>query len=319
MGNINEKKLGKGRSSMRNQKYIDPNKPRCLVTGYKGYIGSRLYEALKTLGHDTIGIDLKDGHDINKDLNGGTTGEAFHPMYYKFKPEYIFHLACIPRVAYSVEHPVETTQNNVLATTNVLNFARKVGAKRVIYSGSSSVIGDGTGPTSPYGFQKLVSELECRLYSKLYGLDTVSLRYFNVYSSDQEVTGPYATAIANWMEYIRTNKNPFITGDGEQRRDMLHVSDAVSANIFAMGYKERFNGKHFDVGTGKNISLNEAKKIASGHFPSVKFDYVEERKGDVFLTRADTKPLEELGWKVKVTIDSGLNKCFETLLNDLRG
>lgn len=314
---MNDKKLGQGRAAMRNQKYVDPNKPRCLVTGHKGYIGSRLYDTLKVLGYDTLGIDIKDGHDINSDLNGGTTGDAFHPLYFNFKPEYIFHLACIPRVAYSVEHPVETTQNNVLATTNVLNFARKVGAKRVIYSGSSSVIGDGTGPTSPYGFQKLVSELECKLYSKLYGVDTVSLRYFNVYSSDQKVTGPYATAIANWMEYIRQNKNPFITGDGGQRRDMLHVSDAVSANIFAMGHKERFNGKHYDVGTGQNISLNEARKIAEGYFSDVKFDYVEERQGDVLLTKADTEPLKELGWQVQTKIDSGLKNCFKKLLSEL--
>ena len=171
---------------------------------------------------------MKDGHDINKDLNGGLNGKSFHPLYLKFKPEYIFHLACIPRVAYSVENPVETMQNNVLATTNVLNFARKVGAKRVIYSSSSSVIGDGTGPNSPYGLQKLISEMECRLYSKLYGLDTVSLRYFNVYSPDQEAAGPYATAISNWMRHIREDKKPFITGDGEQRRDMLNVHDALA-------------------------------------------------------------------------------------------
>jgi UDP-glucose 4-epimerase len=314
MENIDEqKKQGAGRAAMRNQKYADPNKPRCLVTGHKGYIGSRLFDKLKSSGYDTIGIDLKEGHDINSDLNGGLSGVAFHPLYYNFKPEYIFHLACIPRVAYSVEKPVETTKNNVLATTNVLNFARKVGAKRVIYSGSSSVVGDGEGPTSPYGFQKLVSELECKLYSKLYGLDTVSLRYFNVYSKDQEVDGPYATAIANWMHYIRESKTPFITGDGKQRRDMLHVSDAVSANIFAMGHKARFDGQNFDVGTGRNISLNEVKEIVQKHFPNVEFKHIEERKGDVMLTKARTAPLRKLGWKTKVSIKKGINECFANL------
>ena len=99
--------------------------------------------------------------------------------------------------------------------------------------------------------------MECKLYSNLYGLDTVSLRYFNVYSPDQEADGPYATAIANWMQYIRNKKNPFITGNGKQRRDMAHLSDVVSANIFAMEHEKRFDGKNFDVGTGSNISLNE--------------------------------------------------------------
>ena len=93
---------------------------RCLVTGHKGYIGSRLYKKLQDLGHEVKGIDLVEGHDINVDLR-----EKFHPDYYTFKPEYIFHLACIPRVAYSVENPVKTMENNVLCTTNVLNFAKK--------------------------------------------------------------------------------------------------------------------------------------------------------------------------------------------------
>ena len=112
----------------------------------------------------------------------------------------------------------------------------------------------GDGPNSPYGLQKLVSEWECKLYSELYGLDTVSLRYFNVYSPCQKTGGAYGTAIANWMQYIRDVKDPYITGDGEQRRDMVHVQDVVSANLFAMNYEENFNGRHYDVGTGQNIS-----------------------------------------------------------------
>ncbi len=105
---------------------------RCLVTGHKGYIGSHLYKALKDSGHEVLGIDLQEGRDINKDLHQGVNGKSFHPHYFNFKPEYIFHMACIPRVLYSVENPLETTENNILSTTNVLNFARAVGAKRVI-------------------------------------------------------------------------------------------------------------------------------------------------------------------------------------------
>tara|TARA_Y100000114_G_C11763350_1_gene331275 strand:- start:1616 stop:2479 length:864 start_codon:yes stop_codon:yes gene_type:complete len=281
---------------------------KCLVTGHKGYIGSHLYKKLKDLGHEVMGIDLVEDHNILNDLR-----EKFHPAYFNFKPEYIFHLACFPRVAYSVENPILTMENNVLAASNVLNFAKHMGAKRVIYSSSSSVVGNGSGPASPYALQKLVSEMECKLYADLYGVDTVSLRYFNVYSEDQKADGPYATAIASWMKTIRENKTPYITGDGEQRRDMVHVSDVVSANIFAMEYTQDFCGQNFDVGTGSNISLNEIKQIIQNHFPDLKFDYVENRKGDVMLTKADIGPLRDLGWKAKVGIQAGINNCFEEL------
>ena len=273
---------------------------RCLVTGHKGYIGSRLFKKLEQLGHEAKGIDLVDGEDI---LDGMDHLEDF-------KPDYIFNLACIPRVAYSVENPVHTMRNNVLLTSIVLDYAKRNNVKRVIYSGSSSVVGNGDGPTSPYALQKLTSELETKLYSQLYGLDTVTLRYFNVYSEDQEVTGPYATAVANWMHYIKNNKNPYITGDGEQRRDMLYVHDAVSANIFAMNYKESFNGRQFDVGTGDNISLNEMKEIVNEYHPNVTFDYIDPRPGDVLLTKAKTDSLKQLGWQVEMTIKNGIKHCF---------
>ena len=286
---------------------------RCLVTGHEGYIGSSLCKKLIELGHDVMGIDLKSNKDILEYLK-----EPFDEKYYMFKPEYVFHLACVPRVAYSVEKPVETTENNVLCTTYVLNFARKVGAKRVIYSGSSSVVGNGDGPTSPYGLQKLISEMECSLYSKLYGLDTVSLRYFNVYSPHQKAEGPYATAIANFMQFIRDGKNPFITGDGEQRRDMANLKDVVSANVFAMEYDGRFNGANFDVGTGSNLSLNEIKNIVLDYFPDVNFDYVEERKGDVLLTKANLAPLNKLGWSSKIKVTDGVSECFEKLKEELK-
>jgi len=288
---------------------------KCLVTGHKGYIGSHLFAALQELGHEVMGIDLKEKHpkDILEYLKEDKG--RFHPTYWHFRPEYIFHLACIPRVAYSVEEPVKTMTNNVLATTTVLNFARKVGAKRVVYAGSSSVNGNGDGPTSPYGLQKLISEMECKLYSELYDLDTVTLRYFNVYSPDQKASGPYATAVANFMQYIREGKIPFITGDGAQRRDMANVKDVISANIFAMKYEKKFNGEYYDIGTGDNISLNEIKDIVLKYFPNLKFDYIQERLGDVLETKADIKKIKEIGWKPSITIKKGINECY----NRLRG
>ena len=292
---------------------------KCLITGHKGYIGSELYKQLANQGHEVRGIDLMEDYpkDILQCLKEDDDG-SFHPWYWNYQPEYIFHLACIPRVAYSVEEPAKTMKNNVLATTYVLNFARKVGAKRVIYSGSSSVVGNGDGPTNPYGLQKLISEMECKLYSELYGVDTVTLRYFNVYSSCQKASGPYATAVANWMQYIRDNKNPFITGDGSQSRDMANLEDVVLANIFAMNYEKKFNGSYYDVGTGDNISLNEMKEIVLKYFPHIIFDYVEERKGDVHTTKADISPLLKLGWSPRNNIHEGINECFSKLKKELK-
>ena len=291
---------------------------RCLVTGHKGYIGSRLFERLQELGHDVRGVDLQEQYpkNIMDFLNQDHTAN-FHPAYWNFKPEYIFHLAAIPRVAYSVEHPVETTKNNVIAGSTVLNFARKVGAKRLIYAGSSSVVGNGDGPASPYALQKLYTEMECKMYSQLYGLDTVTLRYFNVYSPDQQAKTAYATAVANWMQHIRDDKFPFITGDGEQRRDMANREDVVSANIFAMEHDRDFYGQHFDVGTGDNISLNEMKEIVLQHLPETVFKYVAEREGDVRYTKADIQPLLDLGWKPEYTIEKGINECFRRLKNEI--
>jgi UDP-glucose 4-epimerase len=286
---------------------------RCLVTGADGYIGSHLVRELEKRGHQVVGIDYK--NDAEQDLMHCLDS---NPHYSSFKPEVIFHLACIPRVAYSVENPALTMENNVLSTTKVLDFARKVGAKRVVYSGSSSVVGNGDGPTSPYGLQKLISEMECKLYSELYGLDTVTLRYFNVYSPDQKAEGAYATAVSNFMQHIRDGKNPFITGTGEQRRDMAHVSDVVSANIFAMNYKEDFNGKYFDIGTGDNISLNQISEVVKKHFPKVEFSYVETRKGDIMFTKADINPIMEIGWEPMMKIKKGVEECFIELKKGIK-
>lgn len=292
---------------------------RCLITGHKGYIGSHLFKELKNLGHEVIGIDLKEQGDINTILNILEKKHEKYDYYLNFKPDFIFHMACLPRVSYSVENPVLTTKNNILATTNILNFAKEVKAKRVIFSSSSSVIGDGKGPNSPYALQKLYSEMECKLWSKLYSLDTISLRYFNVYSEDQKAEDSYATAIANWMHHIRNNLTPFLEGSGEQRRDLVHVNDVVSANVFAMNYKNNFGGSNFDVGTGKNISFSEIVEIVRNTFPQVDFEKRPARKGDVLFTKADTTLLKNLGWEAKITIEDGIKNCFLELKKELKG
>lgn len=285
---------------------------RCLVTGHKGYIGSGIYNELKRQGHEVMGIDLKDGDNI---LDWKYANISM--KWEKFKPEYIFHLAAFPRVAYSVEHPVEVIENNVLSSLYVLELARAVGTKRVIYSSSSSVVGNGDGPENPYGASKYMPESMHGVWSKLYGVDTVCLRYFNVYSPDQQADGPYATAVANWMQFIRDGKTPFITGDGEQRRDMAHKMDIVSANLFCMEYPTAFGGQWFDVGTSDNISLNEMKQLVKEHFANIDFKYVAPRDGEVLCTKADIGPLKKLGWSPCHDIKEGVSECFRLLKEEV--
>jgi UDP-glucose 4-epimerase len=265
-----------------------------LVTGHKGFIGSQIFDALPR--HETIGIDLKEGEDILEQLPD-------------IQVDTVFHLAAQPRVEYSVEHPSRTLKHNVLGTSKVLEWAHRHGAKRVVFSSSSAIYGNGTGPTSPYGLHKLMNELECKLYSELYGLDTVCLRYYNVYSEEQSFTGAYSTVISAWMEMLRTNQPLRIDGDGEQTRDYIHVDDIVAANMFCANRESDFQGACYDVGSGQSISLNKIKAFVEDRY-SVDWQYAQERVGDVRHTSANVRPLRALGWEAKISIEDGLEKCF---------
>ena len=286
---------------------------RALVTGYKGYIGGNLTKELNNRDIPWIGIDLKDG-DASDDLCNGVPSWAS-----AFEPDIVFHLAAIPRVAYSVKNPLHVMRNNVVSTSAVLDFARKKNIP-VVYSSSSSVVGNGDGPASPYALSKYVGELEALLYYELYGLKTVALRYFNVYSYDQVADSEYATVVCNWKRYISNpGLIPFITGTGEQRRDMTHVDDIVSANIFCAESinKDDLWGNWYDVGSGDNISLNELKDIVLQYFPNQEFEYVAERVGDVMYTEADLDKFKAHGWESEVPLREGLNNIYKKLKEDL--
>ena len=284
---------------------------KTLVTGHMGYIGKHLVRGLRKRGHEIEGIDLKAGDDLC---------EGIPERMGEYSPEVIFHLAAIPRVAYSVENPLHVMKNNIVSTSVVLDYARKNNIP-VIYSSSSSVVGNGDGPASPYALSKQVGEVESLMYNKLYGLKTVALRYFNVYSYDQVADSAYATVVCNWKKHIEADDlTPFITGDGNQRRDMTHVSDIVSANIFCAENitKDELWGEWYDVGSGENISLNELKEIVLQYFPEQPFEYIEERKGDVMLTRADLSKFKQHGWESKVSLREGLNDVYSRLSRELK-
>jgi len=275
---------------------------KALVTGHEGYIGKHLYKELVKSKHNVKGIDLKEGEDILHCL----PEENF---------DYVFHFAALPRVEYSVENPSYTFKQNAYATSVLLEWAKNHGVKRVIFSSSSAVTGDGNGPKSPYGLHKLISELECKLYSDLYGLDTVCLRYFNVFSEDQEHGGAYSTVICAWMEMLRQKKPLRFDGDGKQTRDYIHVKDIIDINIFCMNHKDRFNGAHFDVGTGISLSLNNIKeKVEKHHAPT--WDCASQRKGDVKHTLAEINNLKNIGWCSKINSLEEIENCFKGVKND---
>jgi nucleoside-diphosphate-sugar epimerase len=272
---------------------------KILVTGHRGYIGSHVYAELSDMGHDVFGIDLKEGNDLSHCL----PSEEF---------DYVFHLAALPRVEYSVENPYYTAKQNVLATSKILEWSKNHGVKAVIFSSSSAVYGEGDGPKSPYGLHKLMSEMECDLYSELYGLKCVCLRYFNAYSEDQEYGGSYSTVVAAWMQMIRDGKSLRIDGDGEQSRDFIHVSDIVSANIWCMENIEKIDKLWYDVGYGETCSLNDIKKIVD-EFNDVEWTKAPERSGDVKHTKIGDQRLQATGWSPQISIDDGLSMCFKNL------
>ena len=265
----------------------------CLITGHKGYIGSRLFSALSPL--NPYGIDLKDGEDILEQLPDVSV-------------DVVFHTAALPRVGYSVDHPSYTLKHNVLGTSRLLEWA-STHAKRVVFSSSAAAKGDGLGPTSPYGLHKLMSEMECKLYAEIYGLDTVSLRYYNVYSEDQQFGGPYSTVLSAWMEMLRRKLPLRVDGDGEQIRDFVHVDDVVRANIFCAFYEESFDGRTLDIGTGEHLSLNEIRGLID-QMHDTRWTFADPRAGDIRTSRADIKPLTNLGWCAKIDIRKGIERCF---------
>ena len=252
---------------------------KCLVTGGAGFIGSNLVDELINLDHEVVVIDnLSTGkkeyvnprcefHNIDiRDLG------KIKPLFDRV--DYVFHVAAFPRVQPSIENPVMANDINLNGTLNVLVAARDAGVKKVIYSASSSAYGMQTKmplcedmlpqPLSPYGLQKYVGELYCSLFSKIYKLSTVSLRYFNVYGKRQALEGAYCLVMGIFVKQRLAGKPMTIVGDGEQRRDFTSVVDVVRANILSAENEKVGEGEVINIGRGKNYSVNELAKMIGG-------------------------------------------------------
>lgn len=291
---------------------------KILVTGGAGFIGSNAVDALLEKGHEVHVID---------NLSGGKQ-ENINPkaVFHKadicnleeIKPlfvgvDYVFHFAAMPRVQYSIEHPLETNEINIGGTQNVLIAAHEAGVKKVVYSASSSAYGEQDTmplvetmlpkPVSPYGLQKYVGEHMCRIWSRVYGLPTVCLRYFNVYGPRQSEEGAYALVIARFLKQKREGQKMTITGDGLQTRDFTHVRDVVRANILAMESDKVGNGEVINIGAGNNKSVLEIAKLIGGEY-----EFIPARIEPRNTLADNTLARELLGWIPQENFEQGVEE-----------
>lgn len=293
-----------------------------LVTGGAGFIGSHLCEALLKEGHN---VRILDNFSTGKEENVPAGAEVFRADFRnleEIRPAFagidgVFHCGALPRVPYSVEHPVETSEINIMGTLNVMMAARDAKVKRLIYSASSSAYGDQKimpttpdmmpNPMNPYGLQKYVGELWAKQFASLYGLETASLRYFNVYGPRMANEGAYVTVIAIFMRQRKAGEPLTIDGDGEQRRDFTHVKDVVRANMMAMQSPNVGHGEVMNVGAGDNHTVNEVANIIGG--PA---EHRKPRLGDPRETLADISLTKQLiGWEPQIKFDEGLRALLK--------
>src|SRR6266446_6796367 len=303
-----------------------------LITGVAGFIGSALARALLDRGEQVRGLDnFSTGHRENIStiasrldfregdlLDLGALHQACRGV------DYVLHQAAIPSVPRSVKDPLESNQANLNGTLNVLMAARDAKVKRVVYAASSSAYGDTPtlpkheamipNPISPYAVAKLASELYMVSFYRCYGLETVCLRYFNIFGPRQDPSSEYSGVLAKFSMQMLRGEQPTIFGDGETSRDFTYIDNAVSANLLACSAPAaECAGRVFNCATGRRITLNQtfdALKELTGYKGSVK--YGPERSGDIKHSLADIAQAQKhLGYKVLVNFEDGLRRTVE--------
>lgn len=310
-----------------------------LVTGGAGFIGSHIVARLVQLGGRVRVIDdLSTGHRTNLDDVDGdldfihasiTNASALRAALCDV--EVVFHEAAIPSVPRSVENPRETHEACVNGTFSVLQAAREAGVRRVIYAASSSAYGDQPtlpkseemrpDPLSPYAAAKLVGEYYCQVFTRSYGLETVSLRYFNVFGPRQDPSSPYSGVISRFIKALMSDELPIIYGDGEQTRDFTFVSNAVDANILAAESPNAV-GEIINVATGEQTTIMDLlqilKKITGKS--DVQAEHDKSRIGDVRHSVADVRKASELlGYRPQIGLEEGLRLTIEWWVKKFRG
>ena len=302
-----------------------------LITGIAGFIGSTLARAVLAQGDEVRGIDnLSTGNreniaeilpriDMRENdlLDAAAVAEACRGV------DYVLHQAAIPSVPRSVKDPLESNRANVDATVNLLVAARDAKVKRVVYAASSSAYGDAPSlpkredmvpnPLSPYAVAKLAGEYYMASFWRCYGLETVSLRYFNIFGPRQDPSSPYSGVLARFITLMLQGKQPVIFGDGLQSRDFTYVDNVVSANLLACTVPaEHVAGRAFNIATGTRIDLNGTFRVLkklTGFAGEVAYE--GERAGDVKHSLADLTLAEKrLGYKPTVNFEEGLRRTI---------
>jgi nucleoside-diphosphate-sugar epimerase len=303
---------------------------RYLVTGGAGFIGSHTVDELVRRGHSVTVLD-----DLSAGKEGNLSGvldkiEFIHGSICDLATvqqacrgaDYVFHLAARTSVPRSVKDPLETNRVNVDGALNVLVAARDAKVRRVVYAASSSAYGEtptlpkvetmAPVPVSPYGVTKLVGEIYAQVFGHAYGLENVSLRYFNVFGPRQDPSSPYSGVLSRFIFALLSGEQPVVFGDGRQSRDFTFVEDVVSANLKACEAPGA-SGKAFNVGTSLRTTLNEVLKVLEKISGSpVRATYAPARAGDILHSQADIRLAGEvLGYRPGVHFEEGLRRTWE--------
>ena len=300
-----------------------------LVTGGAGFIGSHITEELSRRGEHVRVVDsLITGHRKNLthlsgiDFLEGDLADFAVARRAVQGVDYVLHQAAIPSVPRSVEDPITSNRANIDSTLNVLVAARDARVKRVVYAGSSSAYGNTptlpkhegmpTNPLSPYALQKLVGEQYMQMFTALYGLETVTIRYFNVFGPRQDPSSPYSGVISIFAKALLENKSPTIYGDGEQTRDFTYVANVVDGVLRAVTAPDA-SGQVVNVATGTSISLNRLFASMRDIFGSrLEVGYGPVRSGDVKDSLADIERARTLlGYEPSVSFEAGLKKTID--------
>jgi UDP-glucose 4-epimerase len=302
-----------------------------VVTGGAGFIGSAIVRRLLAEGASRVVVidNLLTGNESNLDEVRSSIDfqRADIRSYEQIAPiirgaAVVFHEAAIPSVPRSIDDPIPSHEINIDGTFNVLRAARDGGAGRLVYAASSSAYGDtpvlpkiesmNPQPKSPYALQKLVGEYYCNVFSAVYGIETVALRYFNVYGPRQDPSSPYSGVLSVFMKAVLEHRQPTIYGDGEQSRDFTFVEDVAELNLKA-ARAPNVSGRFYNGGNGDRVTLNQAwalvQKLAGVDIPAL---YGPPRAGDVRDSQADTvAAVRDLGHAPRFTFEEGMRKTLE--------